>query len=260
MMKRAIEHFASSLRLFTPDHLLPSSAANMTTSYPPAKLLSTFLDCIESQIIPLTAAGVKRGSKVFGAAVLRKSDLGVVVAQTNDERTSPLLHGEVNTIQTFYGMPKGERPSAKDCVFLTTHEPCSLCLRCVFARSDTEEVAHEAYRSAITWAGFDNFTFLFSYQDTRDAFAIPHDLDILHEVFRVPAQGESKEAFDSRPEYNKKNKFFEAKSFAELVEAVEDPEEKEKLAERLEKVKEEYNRLSKSYQASKGREAEIPLA
>lgn len=100
------------------------------TSYPPDRLLSAFLDCIETQIIPLTAAGVLKGSKVFGAAVLRKSDLSVVVAQTNDETGCPLWHGEVNTIRHFYSLKREERPSAKECVFLTTHEPCSLCLRC----------------------------------------------------------------------------------------------------------------------------------
>jgi len=33
--------------------------------------------------------------------------------------------------------------------------------------------------SAITWTGFDNFYYLFSYTDTKDAFNIPHDLKIL---------------------------------------------------------------------------------
>ena len=56
---------------------------------------------------------------------------------------------------------------AAACLFLSTHEPCSLCL------------------SAITWAGFDNFHYLFGYVDTRDAFNIPHDLRILSEVFRI---------------------------------------------------------------------------
>jgi tRNA(Arg) A34 adenosine deaminase TadA len=36
--------------------------------------------------------------------------------------------------------------------------------------------------SGITWSGFDNFTYLFSYEQTRDAFAIPHDIKILQEV------------------------------------------------------------------------------
>ena len=34
--------------------------------------------------------------------------------------------------------------------------------------------------SAIAWSGFDNLYYLFSYEDTRDAFGIPH---ILEHVF-----------------------------------------------------------------------------
>ena len=40
-----------------------------------------------------------------------------------------LYHGEVHTIKRFYEIPAQHRPSPKDCIFLTTHEPCSLCLR-----------------------------------------------------------------------------------------------------------------------------------
>ena len=58
--------------------------------------------------------------------------------------------------------------STKECIFIATHEPCPLCL------------------SGITWTGFDNFFYLFSYEDTKDAFNIPHDLKILEEVFRCP--------------------------------------------------------------------------
>ena len=56
-------------------------------------------------------------------------------------------------------------------IFLATHEPCSLCL------------------SAITWTGFDNFYYLFSHEDSRDSFAIPHDLKILKEVFTLDPGG-----------------------------------------------------------------------
>ncbi len=41
----------------------------------PDRLLATrFLDVIERDIVPLTRAGVARGDKVFGGAILRKSD------------------------------------------------------------------------------------------------------------------------------------------------------------------------------------------
>ena len=121
------------------------------------------LDVIEFDIVPLTRAGVLNGNKVFGAALLRKDDLSLVLAETNNEVENPLWHGEMHLLKKFYELP--ERPASKDLIFLSTHEPCSLCL------------------SAITWAGFDNFSYFFTYEDSRDAFAIPHDLNILAEVF-----------------------------------------------------------------------------
>src|SRR6476660_7862679 len=129
------------------------------------QLISRLLDVIENVLVPLTQRGVAGGNKVFGAAILRKSDLSLVVGETNNETENPLWHGEMHAIKRFYELPAEQRPAPKDCLFLATHEPCSLCL------------------SAITWSGFDNFYYLFSYEDTRDAFNIPHDLAILEHVF-----------------------------------------------------------------------------
>ena len=36
--------------------------------------------------------------------------------------------------------------------------------------------------SGITWGGWNTFFYLFTYEDTRDAFDIPHDIKILEEV------------------------------------------------------------------------------
>lgn len=109
----------------------PRDPTTVTGGHSPAVLLRTFLSTTLDSIIPLTQAGVSSGSKVFGAAVLRKSDLGAVTVGTNTETSSPLLHGEIQTIQQFYAMDKGDgegqRPDAKDTVFFATHEPCSLC-------------------------------------------------------------------------------------------------------------------------------------
>jgi hypothetical protein len=93
-----------------------------------AAFLDRLLGVIEHEIVPLTRAGVAQGNKVFGGAVLRKSDLSTVVAVTNRETANPLNHGEIATINAFYDIPASERPTAAETVFLSTHEPCPLCL------------------------------------------------------------------------------------------------------------------------------------
>ena len=140
-------------------------------THPDHALAIRFLEAIEHDIVPLTRTGVEKGDKVFGGAVLRKADLSLVVAGTNRETVNPLFHGEVATLNAFFALSGTARPAPGECLFLSTHEPCSLCL------------------SAITWAGFDNFYYLFGYEDTRDAFNIPHDLKILSEVFRIENGG-----------------------------------------------------------------------
>ena len=41
----------------------------------------------------------KAGNKLFGAAIIRKADLSLVVADTNKEMEWPLLHGEVSCLR-----------------------------------------------------------------------------------------------------------------------------------------------------------------
>lgn len=184
------------------------------------------LDVIEKDILPLTAEGVALGNKVFGAAILRKSDLSLVIAETNNELENPLWHGEVHTLKRFYEL--GEKPDTKDLIFLSTHEPCTMCM------------------SAITWAGFDNFYYFFSHEDSRDAFAIPHDLKILKEVFGLEPGG-----------YRRSNAFWNAFALADLVEATDEPE-KGALKAQWERINATYAALSDSYQSSKDDNA-IPL-
>ncbi|BGP48173.1 hypothetical protein JCM10450v2_004045 [Rhodotorula kratochvilovae] len=211
---------------------------------PPAALLRAFLRVTLEQIVPLTRTGVSSGCKVFGASVHRKTPaLEVVTVGTNTETESPLLHGEIQTIQQFYKLPRAGRPDPKDTVFFCTHEPCSLCL------------------SGITWGGWDTFYYLFTYEDTRDAFAIPHDIRILEEVFRVPSTcaHESPADLAARPLYNRQNAFFRSGSCAELLDAVPEGEEKDELRALWEEVRRVYGELSGTYQAGKG-ERGIPLA
>ncbi|KAF2667126.1 cytidine deaminase-like protein [Microthyrium microscopicum] len=205
----------------------------MSASHTPEILVSALLSTTENSIVPLTRAQVSSGSKLFGAAILSKSDLSPITVATNNERDSPLLHGEINCIQTFFASPKEGRPATKDCVFFATHEPCSLCL------------------SGITWSGFNEFYYLFTYEDSRDLFGIPYDIDILQEVYRVKAEGETEQQFEKRSLYNRKNKFFEAKSVADVVSGIEDEKEREKWMGEIKRLKEMYNELSDTYQKGK---------
>lgn len=189
-------------------------------------LASRLLDVIEHDILPLTTKGVATGNKVFGAAILRKSDLSLVIAETNNELENPLWHGEVHTLKRFYEM--GEKLNTKDLIFLSTHEPCTMCM------------------SAITWAGFDNFYSFFSHEDSRDAFAIPHDLKILKEVFGLEPGG-----------YRRNNAFWNSYFIADLVDSEAEPT-RAQLKAQTDRIKAIYNSLSDTYQSSKT-DNDIPL-
>jgi tRNA(Arg) A34 adenosine deaminase TadA len=196
---------------------------------PDATLIDRLFDVIEDDILPKTAQGVAEGNKIFGAAILRKDDRLLVIPETNNELENPLWHGEVHCLKRFYELPRADRPDTKDCIFLSTHEPCSLCL------------------SAITWAGFDNFYFLFSHEDSRDSFAIPHDLRILKEVFTLDPGG-----------YTAENAYWRSYSIRKLVRDL--PErDQARLQSRIDTISRRYGELSDLYQRGKA-ENEIPLS
>ena len=192
------------------------------------KLLEKCLDIFTKEILPITEKGVSEGNKIFGAAILKKKDLSLVVAGSNNETENPIWHGETYTLKKFYEISKDTRPSEKDCIFLCSHEPCSLCL------------------SAITFSGFDNFYYLFPYKITDNEFSIPHDLKILKEVFKV-----------NNGEYNKENSYWKSHSIHMLIEKL-STLKKEKFMNQLEEIKKSYIILSNKYQASKN-ENFIPL-
>ena len=125
---------------------------------------NSILDIIIDTLIPETKIAVEKGNKIFGAFVVKKSDLNFVITGTNNEITNPLYHGEISALFNFF---KSKNLNPKDYYFISSHEPCSLCL------------------SAITWSGFDNFYYFFSYKETDSTFRIPHDLNILQEVFKI---------------------------------------------------------------------------
>ncbi|MEP7239628.1 MAG: nucleoside deaminase [Devosia sp.] len=204
-----------------------------------SNFLSRLFDVVEFDIVPLTRRRVELGNKIFGAAILRKSDLSLVVAETNNETENPLWHGEMHAIRRFYELPSETRPVAKDCVFVATHEPCSLCL------------------SGITWSGFDNFHYLFDYEDTRDAFDIPHDIRILREVYAVP-DPDRNSVPAGRDYYNRSNAFFTSHSMVAAAEDLDD-DARADIASRIDRLTEVYATLSARYQADRGR-ARIPLS
>ena len=192
------------------------------------KALEKFLNVFVKEILPLTEKGVKEGNKIFGAAILKKEDFSLVIAGSNNEIDNPMWHGETHTLKKFYEIDKNSRPSEKDCIFLSSHEPCSLCL------------------SAITFAGFDNFYYLFPYEITNDQFSIPHDLKILKEVFKV-----------DNGDYNKENSYWKSHNINMLIEEL-SSSKKEKFMSQLKEIKKNYVALSNKYQKSKNKNF-IPL-
>ena len=191
-------------------------------------LLDKFLDVFNNDILPLTSKGVDSGNKIFGAAIIKKDDYSLVVAGSNNETENPLWHGETHTLKKFYEINNETRPDEKNCIFLSSHEPCSLCL------------------SAITFSGFDNFYYLFPYESTSEEFSIPHDLNILKEVFNI-----------NDGNYIKNNSYWKSYSINSLINKLEDSKKK-KFKDSFNKIKKNYIDLSNKYQTSKENNS-IPL-
>ncbi len=175
-----------------------------------AKLAARLLSVMEEDICPLTEKEVPKGNKVFGAAVLLKEDWSLVVAGTNREGANPLWHGEIATMNDFYALSSHPRP--QECLFLSTHQPCSMCY------------------SALAWAGFPEVYYLFGFEETRDLFSIPHDIRIQQELFGCTVP-------------NARNAFLELICLREMI-----PPEREDLKERIRSLEERYARLAKAYE------------
>ncbi len=192
------------------------------------KALENFKNIFIREILPITEKEVAKGNKIFGAAILRKKDFSLVIAGSNNEMENPMWHGETHTLKKFYEIEKSSRPNEKDCIFLSSHEPCSLCL------------------SAITFSGFDNFYYLFPYEITNSDFEIPHDLKILKEIFKI-----------NDGNYNKENFYWKSHNINHLIEDLSHPK-KETFINEFKEIKKSYINLSNRYQASKS-ENSIPL-
>ena len=176
------------------------------------------LDLFLNELIPDTKKSVSKGNKIFGAFIIKKEDLSFTISGTNNEIENPLFHGEISTIINFF---ESRNLNPKEYLFISSHEPCSMCL------------------SAITWCGFDNFYYFFPYSVTEASFNIPHDLKILKEVFNI-----------NKGEYIKDNYYWKSHSILESINELKDSDKK-KLLEKVQKIRDLYENLSELYQSSK---------
>ena len=190
-------------------------------------ITTTLLKVIKDDIIPLTQKKIKRGNKIFGAAILKKSDYSLILAASNEETQNPLFHGEISCLNKYWKLPQA--PPPKDCIFLSTHEPCSLCL------------------SAITWSGFDNFYYFFSYENSKDDFLIGHDLKILNEVFNC-----------HKGEYRKENFYWKSYHLLAMIQKLPQAQKEECLKD-VSFIQKKYQKLSDIYQQKK-KQTNIPLS
>ncbi len=91
--------------------------------------------------------------------------------------------------------------------------------------------------SAAAFSGVKHVFFLFSYEDSRDSFSIPHDLKILRDVFGV-----------TRPVYP--NAFFDAWDLRKAIREAAGPEG-DRLRSRMEALNARYAELNDVYQRAK---------
>jgi len=193
-----------------------------------APMIRRMLEIIENEVLPKTEKNVAEGNKVFGAAVLRDdAALTTVVADSNHEMLCPLYHGEMWTIKKWSELPDQERPAAPECVFLSTHEPCCMCI------------------SGITWSGFKKCFYFFPYETTK-AQGIPHDLNIMYQLWQVPS-------------YARSNSFISTAGLLAEIDKCQEPDRAE-LLETADRITRKYSELSQKYHSEKAQNPQNTLA
>ena len=182
--------------------------------------LKSMLDVIEQQILPETEKGVSIGNKVFGAAILN-NELQCEIASTNAETDCPIFHGEVKCIVDWskQTQPNERGPKAQSGVFLSTHEPCCMCI------------------SSILWTGFRRIYYFFPYEVTT-AQGIPHDINTMHELWGVNT-------------YRKRNKYFSSACIQKEIDSLEDGPAKEALQKQSSNLLKRYDQLANTYHSEK---------
>jgi len=191
-------------------------------------MIRRMFEVIEAEVIPKTEKLVAEGNKMFGAAIMRDDpQLTTVIADSNHEMLCPLYHGEIWTIKQWSEMPEEQRPAPSECVFLATHEPCCLCI------------------SGITWAGFKKCFYFFSYEDSKIQ-GIPHDLNIMHEVWQVSS-------------YAKCNAFVSTCGLKGQIEECQEADKAELIAT-AERIASKYEALSQKYHTEKAANKQNNLA
>lgn len=207
--------------------VIDNGAQQASLTATPAEI-KRMLEVIEKEILPITTEGVIAGNKVFGASILNK-DLSTEIVATNNETECPLFHGEVKCIFEWSKVVKAaERgPRAQECIFLSTHEPCCMCI------------------SSILWSGFTKVYFFFPYSVTA-AQGIPHDINTMHELWGVST-------------YRKQNKYLSTSCLIDLVQEMTDSDEKNELEGTIQRLLGAYDTLSNKYHDEKANNAENSL-
>lgn len=191
---------------------------------PSVEEIAQMLFILERNVLPVTLQGVEAGNKVFGAAILN-SKYETVIAATNTETECPLFHGEVKAIYEWSKcIPASERgPTAQSSIFLSTHEPCCMCV------------------SSILWSGFQTLYYFFPYEITT-AQGIPHDINTMHELWNVPT-------------YRKRNKYFASACLMTLIDELDvndvGEEKKKELQATVQRLIKAYDELSNKYHSEK---------
>eukprot|EP01084_Bolivina_argentea_P296565 510779_1 len=218
------------------DPSLYESATNKNDTVLIIKLFET----IQNEIFPLTQKQVRKGDRVFGGGVFLNSledNYPLIMIGTNRAFTkNPLFHGEISTINNYHNSwnqdatlhnyldfsfnkeYEGDEPAVEDTIFLATHEPCSYCL------------------SAISWNGFKNFYYLFTYEETQNDFEMPGDILMMEQVF-------NNYGTEQDPYYNEQNTFWLSRYIVDVIQETENEQVKKILMDKYLEIKAQYTSL-----------------